>query len=408
MKHEVFTIPSASKAMSKKLLFPLLALTFLCGSVFAQKKKDKKTKYELNKEYTTATGLKYTFLKLGTGAGIEKNDMVTVDYVGKFTNDTVFDSSYPRKAPYTFKIGYKQAIDGWDEAMQLMHVGDSAKLILPPSLGYGDKQVGMIPPNSTLVFIIKIVSMKEGAKPFDVTKKDTTKLPSGVKIVMITKGKGPKINDGDILTVKYSAYLPEGKCFDSSVERGDPIKYNMGKGLKGLDEGIKQMVKGGKARIIVPYALAFGEQGRQGLVPPKTDVIFDVELLDVRPKPVITAYETKGKDTVTTPSGLKYIIVAVGNGAKAESGKTVKVHYTGYLMDGKVFDSSIERDQPIEFPLGKGAVIRGWDEAISLMKVGDKLRIIIPPSLGYGDPGSPPVIPPKATLIFDVELIEVK
>jgi peptidylprolyl isomerase len=398
----------------KRILFFLAALTVCASPVFSQKKnkdKNKKPKYELNKEYTSASGLKYTFLKFGTGPLVEANDMVSVDYVGKFTNDTVFDSSYPRKQPFTFKVGHKQAIDGWDEALQLMHQGDSARLVIPPNLGYGDKQVGMIPPNSTLVFIIKVVSVKPGIKPFDVTKKDTVKLPSGVQYITIVKGKGNAIQDGDILTVSYSAYLPAGaggKCFDSSVERGEPIKYNMGKGLKGLDEGIKQMLKGGKARIIVPYMLAFGEQGRQGLVPPKTDVIFDVELVDVRPKPVITPYDTKGKDTVTTASGLKYVVIAKGNGADAEGGKTVKVHYTGYLTDGKIFDSSIERDQPIEFPLGKGSVIRGWDEGIDLMKVGDRLRLIIPPALGYGDGGSPPVIPPKSTLIFDVELVEVK
>jgi peptidylprolyl isomerase len=397
----------------KKIFFLLAAGTLLtAGAATAQKKKsDKKPKYELNKEYTTASGLKFTFLKFGSGQQIEKNDQVSVDYVGKFTNDTVFDSSYPRHQPFTFKIGFKQAIDGWDEALQLMHMGDSARLVVPPNLGYGDKQVGMIPPNSTLVFIIKVANVKPGAKPFEVDKKDTVKLASGVKYIVVQKGKGPKVNDGDILTVSYSAYLPAGaggKCFDSSVERGEPIKYNMGKGLKGLDEGIKQMQKGGKCRIIVPYMLAFGEQGRQGLVPPKTDVIFDVELLDVRPKPVVLPYETKGKDTITTASGLRYIVVAQGNGAQAESGKMVKVHYTGFLMDGKIFDSSIERDQPIEFPLGRGAVIKGWDEGIALMKVGDKLRLIIPPSLGYGDMGSPPVIPAKATLIFDVELVEVK
>ena len=86
----------------------------------------------------------------------------------------------------------------------------------------------------------------------------------------------------------------------------------------------------------------------------------------------------------------------------------MKVHYTGYLDNGKIFDSSIERDEPIEFPLGKGMVIPGWEEGIALMSVGDKIRLIIPYQLAYGVAGRPPLIPAKAQLTFDVELIDVK
>lgn len=113
------------------------------------------------------------------------------------------------------------------------------------------------------------------------------------------------------------------------------------------------------------------------------------------------------QDTVTTESGLKYIVVKKGDGPKAEVNKAVEVHYSGYLPDGKPFDSSRERGEPIEFVLGAGKVIKGWDEGIALMNVGDQLRLIIPPALGYGAQGAGGVIPPNATLIFDVELISV-
>ncbi|MCO6500716.1 MAG: FKBP-type peptidyl-prolyl cis-trans isomerase [Vicingus serpentipes] len=86
----------------------------------------------------------------------------------------------------------------------------------------------------------------------------------------------------------------------------------------------------------------------------------------------------------------------------------VSVHYSGFLEDGSLFDSSLERGQPITFPLGQGHVIQGWDEGIALLKVGEKAQFIIPHELGYGEQGHPPVIPQKATLIFDVELVEVK
>ncbi|RED48336.1 peptidylprolyl isomerase [Seonamhaeicola aphaedonensis] len=109
-----------------------------------------------------------------------------------------------------------------------------------------------------------------------------------------------------------------------------------------------------------------------------------------------------------TESGLRYQIIQKGDGVKAEKGKTVSVHYKGQLADGTVFDSSYKRNQPIDFPLGVGQVIPGWDEGIQLLKVGDKARLVIPSDLGYGSRGAGGVIPPNATLIFDVELMNVK
>jgi len=109
-----------------------------------------------------------------------------------------------------------------------------------------------------------------------------------------------------------------------------------------------------------------------------------------------------------TESDLRYQILQEGNGAKAEKGKTVSVHYKGQLADGTVFDSSYKRNQPIDFALGVGQVISGWDEGIQLLKVGDKARFVIPSDLAYGSAGAGGVIPPNATLIFDVELMDVK
>jgi len=117
--------------------------------------------------------------------------------------------------------------------------------------------------------------------------------------------------------------------------------------------------------------------------------------------------EKMSGDIQETPSGLKYIVIETGEGDKPEKGKKVKVHYTGKLEDGSVFDSSIKRGVPIEFTLGVGQVIKGWDEGIADMKVGEKRQLIIPPDLGYGPNGHPPVIPPNSTLIFDVELVEI-
>jgi peptidylprolyl isomerase len=110
---------------------------------------------------------------------------------------------------------------------------------------------------------------------------------------------------------------------------------------------------------------------------------------------------------VTTPSGLKYVMYAEGTGAKAEAGKTVRVHYTGKLLDGTKFDSSLDRNDPIEFQLGKGMVIKGWDEGIALLKEGGKALLIIPSNIAYGARGAGGVIPPFAPLTFEVELVSV-
>src|SRR6202011_5185300 len=111
---------------------------------------------------------------------------------------------------------------------------------------------------------------------------------------------------------------------------------------------------------------------------------------------------------VTMPDGLKFTDDQVGTGTEAQAGKTVSVHYTGWLLDGTKFDSSRDRNQAFSFPLGRGQVIKGWDEGVAGMKVGGKRTLVIPPDLGYGARGAGGVIPPNATLKFEVELLDVK
>jgi FKBP-type peptidyl-prolyl cis-trans isomerase len=136
--------------------------------------------------------------------------------------------------------------------------------------------------------------------------------------------------------------------------------------------------------------------------------------LGLAPTTLVSANE-QGKDkdkgeqkVITTKSGLKYIDEKVGDGAEAKAGDMVEVHYTGTLKDGTKFDSSKDRGEPFSFPLGGGRVIKGWDEGVAGMKVGGKRKLIIPFELAYGERGRPPVIPPKAELTFEVELLKIR
>lgn len=113
-------------------------------------------------------------------------------------------------------------------------------------------------------------------------------------------------------------------------------------------------------------------------------------------------------DMITTASGLQYQELTVGTGPAVKTGDTVSVHYTGWLEDGTKFDSSVDRNQPFEFSVGMGMVIQGWDEGLVGMQVGGKRKLVIPPNLGYGSSGAGGVIPPNATLVFEVELLAIK
>ena len=193
-----------------------------------------------------------------------------------------------------------------------------------------------------------------------------------------------------------------------SKSRNQPIKFvlNSGSFIKGSDEGIVGMKTGGVRTIIIPSKLGYGEAGI-GFIPPSTDLKVVIELLEVKDKVVAEMWQVDSTLFKTTASGLKYAIISQGEGPAVEAGKVVTVNYSGYLMDGTLFDSSVERDEPIQFVVGQGQVIPGWDEGILLLKKGDKARFIIPPKLGYGEMQLEK-IPANSTLIFDTEIVDIK
>lgn len=243
----------------------------------------------------------------------------------------------------------------------------------------------------------------------DETKIDTVTTASGLKYIIWKKGEGETPVVGDKVSVHYAGRLTDGSPFDDSYKRGKPFEFPLGKQrvIKGWDEGIAYMNVGDSATLIIPAELGYGAVDRP-TIPANSTLIFDVELMAVKktikPKP----YETAGLDTISSGTGLKYILLNKTDGAAVTAGSTVSVHYTGYLYDGTIFDSSVARGEPLSFPIGVGRVIKGWDEGIAYLKVGEKARLLIPYHLAYGERGAGASIGPKTDLIFDVELVGVK
>ena len=230
-----------------------------------------------------------------------------------------------------------------------------------------------------------------------------TKTESGLKYRDIEEGKGELPKSGHTCVVHYTGWLWErdakGKKFDSSVDRRVPFAFHVGmeEVIKGWDEGVLGMKPGGKRELLIPPDLAYGERSVGGVIPPNSTLLFEVELLETWEK---------------TESGLEYFDTEKGTGAEPKTGQTCVMHYTGWLWrnnaKGKKFDSSVDRDEPFPFPIGRGKVIKGWDEGVATMKVGGKRKLLIPAKLGYGARGAGDAIPPNATLLFEVELLKVK
>lgn len=256
------------------------------------------------------------------------------------------------------------------------------------------------------------------------TEPDVITLEAGHRIADDTLGTGKEAKFGDFITVEFDGWIiKEGDeelfadwVIDSTkmmqsigtTRFAKPYKFILGEGrfIKGSEEAIKGMKVGGTRTIIIPSDLAFGKEG-MGPVPPNSDLKVVVRLLDVSVPVIAKQWDVDESKLQKTKSGLQYLILEEGNGPAADSGKMVTVHYSGYLTDGKKFDSSVERDEPLQFILGVGMVIPGWDEGIALLKEGSTARLVVPSHLAYGSQSND-VIPPNATLVFDVQVLKVE
>jgi peptidylprolyl isomerase len=251
------------------------------------------------------------------------------------------------------------------------------------------------------------VERKYTSKP--VKKPVLVKMSQGMEYTIIAAGNGPAVQNGDRVSMLYTGKLTNDTIFDATSRRGNtPFKFKVGSRqvIAGWDSIISKLHGGDKVIMRIPPQYGYGARAN-GAIPANSTLIFEAEVLEITPAPA--QWSAKGKDTITTPSGLKIVYFEqYPDKQKPNVGQTVSVHYSGFNTDGSPFDSSVERGQPFSFTLGKGQVIKGWDEGIGMLRVGEKAKLIVPYNLAYGDAGRPPMIPARATLIFDVELISVK
>lgn len=240
----------------------------------------------------------------------------------------------------------------------------------------------------------------------DITESPTS---SGMYYIETLQGTGLAPVSGDSLWVHFTGKFLNETVFQTTDD-GPPFIFQFGVGsvLEGFDEGVSYMKRGGEATLIVPSWLAYGSAGYY-TIPGYTTLIYEVQLMDDatfdNSGDLAVFLDENNISTEPTESGLYYIETETGTGDYPILGSDVNVHYTGMLLDSTIFDTSIG-GSPLTFTLGEGQVIEGWDEGIALMKKGGKATLIIPHTLGYGLAGTG-TIPPKAYLVFDVELLDL-
>jgi FKBP-type peptidyl-prolyl cis-trans isomerase FkpA len=384
--------------------------------------------------------------------------------------DSVLFNSADMAKPFEIDLKKPEFKGDIYEAFGMLHKGDSATFIINANDFFTKTaKYPQLPPGidstSMMYFDVKLLNVESlqarqkaemekaeklkseesGKIQAYLTKNNISTAPtaSGIYIITQNPGSGRGIQKKDFVKINLTVSSIDGKKIFSTLDKQKPITFEYGQPFdtKGFEEAVAIMKKGSKATVVVPSVMGFGEKGKkdmsgQDIIAPYSPVVYDIEVLDLQTKAenekAKKAEEANAKKAATeamakepsliqqyikdnkitakpTASGLYYIEKVKGKGAKAMAGKKVKVHYTGKLFNGKVFDSSLDRkpSTPYEFTLGKSEAITGWDEGIAMMSAGGKATLIIPSKLAYGERGAGSDIPPYSPLVFDVELVSI-
>jgi peptidylprolyl isomerase len=368
------------------------------------------TPYVLEGATTTESGLQFLELEGGDGRAPKPGELITMSYIVSLPNGTELANTYQEGREVTTVWDKDRLLPGWEEGIGMMNEGGKSRMVIPYELAFGETGGGMLPEGTPIIVDVELLKVEQAPEPAAVAEAVLTKSDTGLQFYDITEGSGSEAADKSTVATAYTVWLKtaDGYTFIERSPDGDPARFIIGSGssvFPGWEEGATGMKVGGVRQLIIPPDLGMGAQ-EAGPIPANSTLVMEIELVEaVEPQ---VAAEVDEKDYQTTDSGLKYYDLKEGTGETPATGSTVVVEYTGWLEDGTQFDSSVGSGEPFEFPLGAGAVIPGWDEGVSTMKVGGKRQLVVPAALAYGEQGAGGVIPPNATLIFEVELLEIK
>jgi peptidylprolyl isomerase len=232
---------------------------------------------------------------------------------------------------------------------------------------------------------------------------------SGLRYNIENPGEGKAPRPGDLVKVHYIGVLGNDSVFSSSYDEGKPLEVNFGVGqvIQGWDEGIGFLREGGTAVLVVPPHLGYGDRAN-GRIPANSTLYFRIELIEVKRNEDIQRLKTTGKDTVTLESGIRYIPVSEGEGAKADEDHWAYFHFIGYLPSGKIFDASALRGNAVRYNAGSNDFIPAFDMVLPLMRQGAQYHILVPSEFAYGKQGLEGVVPQNTDLKFDINLLHVE
>ena len=250
------------------------------------------------------------------------------------------------------------------------------------------------------------------------------KLKSGIEYMDDSLGTGKEAKKDELVQMHFSAWIVKdstnlfedwtkdstkaASSIGSTRRTGGPVKFVLGNNsfVNGMDEGIEGMKEGGYRTIIIPAKLAYAGRRMPPGISPDGRLKFQVELITAKEMTAVKRWDVDKTKFRTLKDGLKYVVVKPGDGPAIDSGDVVTLHYSGYFENGKKFDSSVERGEPLVFPYKVQRLIKGFNEGIGMMKQGEKAEFIIPPDLAYGSQANS-AIPANSTLIFDIEILNV-
>jgi len=362
------------------------------------------TSAQKNKVVQTASGLKYQIIKKGSGSSPVRGDMVSVYYTSRLANDSIINKYDTTTGPMSFLLGEGEIIKGIDEAVFLLNPGGKIHVEIPPQLAYGNRKIGKIPAGSTIITDLELTGFSPAF--FHPLNKDTLTLSLGLKklIVKETKEALPKITND--VTFNFTAYYfnenGERKIFDKSAP-DQKLTFQLGGSemITGLDLGLRTVRKGEKATFIISPALAYKNEKR-GILPPNTTIYLDVELLAFSDP----FFQVTNNDTVTTTSGLKYLVIKKGTGKLPGRNDIASVRFTGYIIDSagnRIIFDRVAENKSWNYRIGSKNILQGLNEGISAMNMGAQYRLIIPPDLAFAD-RKIGIIEPNSNVYYDIAL----